>query len=74
MIYPKRNPEMIQVAGGKVQSLMKGQERIFSRSDTRKIIKMARTAKTNKDLIELGKFICDATKKQDSRKPEFTDK
>jgi replication-associated recombination protein RarA len=77
MIYPgKKKPDMIQVAGngGEVQSLMEGKERIYSRSDTKRIIDLARAAKSNQDLVALGKFVFSATKKQDSRPPEFVEK
>ncbi len=77
MIYPgKKKPEMIQVAGkaGQVQSLMDGNERIYSTKDTKKIVEMAKACKTTKDLLALGKYVLLATKKQDAAKPQFTNK
>lgn len=75
MIYPakKKKPEMIQMAGSNVRSQMEGKERIYSRSDTNKMIKLARKAKSEKDLIELGRFVAEATRMQDMRKPEFVE-
>jgi hypothetical protein len=69
MIYPKK--KMIQVAGDgtKIRAGMNGGERIYSRADT----KMAKAAKSHKDLIALGKFMISATRKQDARKPEFVE-
>lgn len=75
MIYPKRKASMAQLAGsGRPQAMMEGAERIYSREDTRRILKLARKATTNEDLYRLGRFVYDATKRQDSRPPEFTDK
>lgn len=70
-IYKKKT--MIQMTGnaGEAQAHMEGKERIYSREDTKKIITLARKAKTEKDFVELGKFVYDATRKQDSRKPQF---
>lgn len=72
-IYPKKKPEMLQLADNKVQAKMEGKERIYSRTDTAKIISMANNAKSKKDLVMLGRFVYKATKKQDSTAPEFTE-
>lgn len=75
MIYPKRKATMAQLVGsGKIQALMEGSERIYSRKDTLKILQLARRATTNEDLYRLGKFVYDATKRQDSKPPEYTEK
>lgn len=77
MIYPtKKHPSMIQVVGngGPVQAGLEGKERIYSREDTKKIISMARAAKSNEDLVALGRFVLSATKIQDARPPEFVEK
>jgi hypothetical protein len=73
---PKKSGSMIQVAGngGPVQSVMEGKERIYSQKDTRKIISMAKSAKSNNDFVELGRFVLSATKLQDARPPEFVEK
>jgi hypothetical protein len=74
-IYPnrKKNAAMIQVAGNgsQVRAKMEGAERIYSRQDTKKIMTMAKKARSQKDIIALGKFVAEATQKQDSREPEF---
>jgi len=77
MIYPKnKKPEMVQLSGDtdKVEMLMQGKERIYSRDDTRRIIDLASKAKSVKDYLVLGKFVYDATKLQDSKAPQYTDK
>lgn len=75
MIYPKRKATMAQLVGsGRMQALMEGSERIYSRKDTKNILRLARKATTNEDLYRLGKYVYDATKRQDSRPPEFADK
>lgn len=72
-IYPKKKASMIQMSGdsGEVQSQLEGKERIYSRADTKEIITLARKAKTEDDLAKLGKLVYNATRKQDSRKPDF---
>jgi hypothetical protein len=74
MIYPgKKKASMVQITGdrGSVQTEMQGNERIYSQEDTKKIITLARNSKSKKDLIKLGEFICQATKRQDKKKPEY---
>lgn len=66
---------LVQLSGdGKtVEALLKGEERIYSRSDTKRLMELAKKAKNTKGFYLLGKFLYDATKKQDSRPPEYTD-
>lgn len=76
MIFPKKKTNqsalMIQLSGaGKVEAVLKGNERIYSRKDTKEIISMALTAKTAKDFEKLGEYFYQATKEQDSRAPEY---
>lgn len=70
MLYPKKN-SMHQLNGktGEVETTIKGGERIFSREDTKMIVSMVQN---DTDSGQLGKFVCSAIKKQDSRKPEYT--
>ena len=71
-MYPKG--KMVQLSGksGKVEAQLNGAERIYSRVDTEKIIKLAKSAKSRTDLIELGRVMMNATKTQDSKDPQFT--
>lgn len=76
MIYPgKSKSKMVQVfgSGNKVQASLEGAERIYSRGDTKKIVSMAKSAKSDADLVSLGKFMVKATIKQDTRDPEYVD-
>ncbi len=77
MIYPKQSkkPELIQLSGDNktVEATLSGPQRIYSRTDTAKIIEMASKAETPRQLLELGRFVYDATKAQDKREPEYTD-
>lgn len=59
--------------GGKIESVLKGEERIYSRGDTKRLVELARKAKDKNDFFLLGKFFYDATKKQDSRPPEYVE-
>jgi hypothetical protein len=71
----KSGGRIIQYSGdGKtVEAILKGKERIYSRGDTKRLMELAKKAKTNDDYFLLGKFLVDATKKQDSRPPEYVD-
>lgn len=66
---------MIQYSGGgkTVETTLQGKERIYSREDTMAMVQMATSAQSTKQLMELGKFIYDATKKQDSNPIQYTD-
>lgn len=57
---------------GKPQMKLEGNERIFSRIDTRKIVSMAKKINTDQDLIKLGDYVAKVIYKQDYiNKPEF---
>lgn len=66
---------LIQLSGdGKtVEAIIQGKERIYSRADTKRLMELAKKAKSEDDLFLLGKFFYDATKKQDSRPSEYVD-
>jgi hypothetical protein len=70
----KKKPEMVQLSGdGKtIEATMSGNQRVYSRPDTMKIIQMAKIANSPGKLLELGRFIMQATKTQDAKPPEFT--
>lgn len=57
---------------GSVQAEMTGAQRIYSRKDTAQIVKMATEAKSQRDILALGKFVYDATKRQDAAEPQYT--
>ena len=62
---------------GSTQMELKGGERIFSRKNTRTLIRMAKKAKSTKsdsDYKRLGKKMFSYIKQQDERKPEFVEK
>jgi len=71
----KSGGKIVQLSGdGKtVEAILQGKERIYSRGDTKRLMELAKKAKTNNDFFLLGKFLYDATKKQDSRPPEYVD-
>jgi uncharacterized membrane protein (UPF0127 family) len=59
---------------GEVQMELEGGERIFSRKNTKTLIKMAKRAdrsKADKDYKALGKKMFEYIKGQDDRKPEY---
>lgn len=61
---------------GSVQMELDGGERIFSRKNTRTLIRMAKRAKRtklDKDYKALGKKMFEYLKQQDTRKPEFVE-
>lgn len=64
---------MIQKTGNTSQTEAKlvGQERIYSQGDTQAMVDQATNSSSREDFIALGKFVYDATKKQDSRDPEI---
>lgn len=65
--------EMVQLSSdGKVETVMTGSQRIYSRPDTKKMIEMAKACKTQGDLFRLGAFVYEATKRQDAAEPEYT--
>lgn len=62
---------------GSTQMELKGGERIFSRKNTRTLIRMAKKAKTTKsdaDYKRLGKKMFSYIKQQDEREPEYVEK
>lgn len=62
---------------GSTQMELKGGERIFSRKNTRTLIRMAKKAKSTKsdsDYKRLGKKMFSYIKQQDEREPEFVEK
>lgn len=70
----KKRPKMVQLSGDgrTVEATLSGNQRVYSRPDTMKIIQMARVANSPGKLLELGRFIMQATKGQDAKPPEFT--
>lgn len=65
--------KMIQLNGesGKVETHLQGGERIFSRKNTEELVKVSKTAKSEKELEMLGKMVYSFLKTQDTRKPEY---
>lgn len=62
---------------GSTQMELQGGERIFSRKNTRTLIRMAKKAKSTKSEIDykrLGKKMFEYIKAQDNRKPEYVEK
>lgn len=62
---------------GSTQMELKGGERIFSRKNTRTLIRMAKKAKSTKsdsDYKRLGKKMFNYIKTQDNREPEYVEK
>lgn len=62
---------------GSTQMELEGGERIFSRKNTRTLIRMAKRAansKSDKDYKALGKKIFSYLKQQDEREPEYVEK
>lgn len=68
-------PKMMVIApDGSSQMELEGGERIFSRKNTRTLIRMAKRAsasKSDKDYKALGKKMFQYLKQQDNRKPEY---
>ena len=62
----------IEGQNGKVQADLVGEERIFSREDTKALIKLADKASNPNGLLALGKFTFDTVKKQQKAPPEYT--
>lgn len=70
----KSGGSLLQLSeGNKIESVLMGSERIYSRGDTKRMMSLAKKANTKMDLFLLGKFVYDATKKQDSRPPEYVE-
>lgn len=71
----KNGGKIVQLSGdGKtIEATLKGKERIYSRRDTNRLMQLAKKAKSLDDYFILGKFLYDATKKQDSRPTEYVD-
>lgn len=65
--------KLIQLNGenGKVQLHLDGGERIFSRKNTEALVKVSKTARSEKELEALGKMAYSFLKIQDTRKPEY---
>ncbi len=59
---------------GKTQMKLFGGERIYSIADTSQIVFLAQRARSYEDWIRLGRYLYRATKAQQARKPEFTNK
>lgn len=62
---------------GSTQMELQGGERIFSRKNTRTLIRMAKKAKSTKSEVDykrLGKKMFEYIKAQDNRKPEYVEK
>lgn len=78
-IDEKEESNAMQVIGpnGEVQMELEGGERIFSRPNTKALVKLAKKAyetKDDKDYKALGKRVFKYLDKQDSNKPEFVEK
>jgi len=61
---------------GKVQMNLKGNERVFSRKDTTKLITLAAKAKESgdeKDFKKLGKYFVTVINRQDTQEPEYVE-
>ena len=59
---------------GKVQKNLKGEERVFSRKDTKRLVELAGRAKKSgedKDYIKLGAKFVEIINRQDTQKPEY---
>lgn len=71
-------PKMKVIApDGSTQMELQGGERIFSRKNTRTLIRMAKRAsqsKSDKDYKALGRKMFSYLKQQDNREPEFVEK
>lgn len=71
-------PKMKVIApDGSTQMELEGGERIFSRKNTRTLIRMAKKAKSTKsesDYKRLGKKMFSYIKQQDEREPEYVEK
>lgn len=77
--HPELNVNRLYVYGsdGEVQAELQGGERIFSRANSRTLIKMAKRAyisKKDSDYKRLGKKIFEYMNQQDSREPEYVEK
>lgn len=71
-------PDKLYVYGsdGNVQATLQGNERIFSRASTKRIIELAERAdqtKDDKDYKALGKYIFKEMSAQDAREPEYVE-
>lgn len=71
-------PKMKVIApDGSTQMELQGGERIFSRKNTRTLIRMAKKAKSTKSEVDykrLGKKMFEYIKAQDNREPEYVEK
>jgi hypothetical protein len=70
MIYPKSKMAQHNPSG-MVEANIHGGERIFSRIDTKQIVELSKSAKTDEDYKALGRFVFDAMRKQDSSPKEY---
>lgn len=76
--HPELEPNKMYVIGsdGLPQAELQGEERIFSRISTRKIIKAAKKAffsRQDKDYKKLGKIVFDELSAQNERRPEYVE-
>ena len=62
--YPNKMKQLSK--GGNVEANLKGKERIFSIIDTEKMIELSSNIKSDDDLRNLGKYVYDVVKKQDT--------
>lgn len=63
---------LIQLNGkGEPETVLKGEERIFSIPHTKEIVNKATKAKTKEDIVELGKQVEKILQKQNTQKPEY---
>lgn len=76
--YPELEPNKMYVIGsdGTPQAELQGEERIFSRISTRKILVAAKKAyitKSEKDYKKLGKIVFEELTAQDGRDPQYVE-
>ncbi len=71
-MYPTASvaSDMVQLSGnGRVEAPIEGAERIYSRKDAARIMALARKGKGG---TALGRFVYEATKRQDRQAPQYT--
>ena len=56
---------------GNPQMYLKGGELVISRVETKKLIDLVQSAKTEDDYIKIGKYMHEVRMKQRARKPEY---
>lgn len=67
VIFNEENSLILYDESGNKQMNMQGEERIFSRISTKKILELV----NKKDLLQLGKYVVKEVNAQNKRKPEY---